>query len=119
MTPTEVNALPERVRRYIHDLETNADPAGMVRANVLLRDQVEYLGAMVEELQKDSRRLDWLETFSADRGYQINEWFKMGGEGRIRYVELSDSDDSVISSGPNVREAIDRAIDAMGAGGGK
>jgi hypothetical protein len=33
MTPDEINALPDRVRRYIHDLETNCDPAGTIRDN--------------------------------------------------------------------------------------
>jgi hypothetical protein len=27
----EINALPERVRSFIHDLESRADPAGDVR----------------------------------------------------------------------------------------
>lgn len=31
MNSAEVNALPERVRRYIHDLETRCDPSGEVR----------------------------------------------------------------------------------------
>ena len=31
MTPEEINALPTRVKQYIHDLETNADPAGTIQ----------------------------------------------------------------------------------------
>ena len=38
MTAEEVNALPEKVRDYIHQLATNADPSGMVRENMQLRD---------------------------------------------------------------------------------
>lgn len=38
-TPGAINDLPEPLRRYIKDLQTNADPAGMVAENTLLRDQ--------------------------------------------------------------------------------
>lgn len=37
MTPAEVNALPERVRRYIHDLETSAS----MQENARLREEIE------------------------------------------------------------------------------
>lgn len=43
-----INALPQPVRSYVHDLETNADPAGMVAENVLLRDLVEALEARLK-----------------------------------------------------------------------
>jgi hypothetical protein len=44
-TPTakNVNALPEPVRQYIHDLETNADPAGTVRELTIARDTIRSL----------------------------------------------------------------------------
>lgn len=44
-TPTaeSVNALPEPLRRYIHDLETNCDPSGMVRQNVQLKQENDWL----------------------------------------------------------------------------
>ena len=38
-----INALPEPIRKYIHDIETNADPAGMVAQNQFLRMQVDQL----------------------------------------------------------------------------
>ena len=31
LTAAEINALPERVRAYVHDLETRSDPAGDIR----------------------------------------------------------------------------------------
>src|SRR3954462_12837977 len=40
-----INALPQPVRSYIHDLETNVDPAGMVAENVILRDTVAAMEA--------------------------------------------------------------------------
>ena len=39
-TPEAINALPERLRCYIHRLETMSDSAGLVRENVLLQDQI-------------------------------------------------------------------------------
>ena len=37
-TPANVNALPEGLRRYIHDLETRCDPAGDVQTMALRDD---------------------------------------------------------------------------------
>jgi hypothetical protein len=44
--PEHINVLPQPVRKYIHDLETNADPAGTVAENALLRDMVAALARM-------------------------------------------------------------------------
>ncbi len=45
-----INALPDPVRKYIHDLETRCDPAGDIRELTLLRDQNEALQRKIEEL---------------------------------------------------------------------
>ena len=52
-TPTveSINALPEPLRAYIHELETNADPAGTVRDNTILRDQLSGLQIMFRKSQ--------------------------------------------------------------------
>ncbi len=42
-TPDNINALPEPLRRYVHHLETLSDPAGLVRENALLKQQVDGL----------------------------------------------------------------------------
>lgn len=54
-TPTAaaINALPDPLRRYIHDLETMADPAGLVQENYELRLQVRAVEAMVERLRDE------------------------------------------------------------------
>jgi hypothetical protein len=39
-TPEAINALPDPIRSYIHDLETRADPAGEVRELVICRDSL-------------------------------------------------------------------------------
>ena len=51
-SPDSINALPEPLRRYIHDLETNAGPAGMVRENIILRAERDALLAKVSEFSK-------------------------------------------------------------------
>ena len=46
-TAANINALPEPLRRYIHDLETRADPAGDVLLIYELRTMVRGLEAMI------------------------------------------------------------------------
>lgn len=47
-TPTSeaINALPDWVRTYIHDLESRADPAGDVQARTIQEDQIAQLGVL-------------------------------------------------------------------------
>ena len=47
--PEHINALPQPVRKYVHDLETNADPAGIVAENALLRDTVGALEVRIRD----------------------------------------------------------------------
>lgn len=49
-TPENINALPEPIRKHIHDLVANCDPAGMVQENALLRDTCKSLELMLQEL---------------------------------------------------------------------
>lgn len=51
VTSDEINALPERVRKHIHDLVTGCDPAGEVQERWPLREQREGLVARVRELE--------------------------------------------------------------------
>lgn len=51
-TAENINALPEPVRAYIHDLISNCDPSGNVATIAILRDSVEALLKQVEELKK-------------------------------------------------------------------
>jgi hypothetical protein len=50
-TAEEINALPEKFRRYIHDLETRCDKSGDVQTMALLREDREALLREVEELK--------------------------------------------------------------------
>lgn len=50
-TPENINALPEPLRRFVHDLETRCDPSGDVRTIGELRDTVAALEAEVRELR--------------------------------------------------------------------
>ncbi len=51
VTATEINTLPLRVKSYIHDLETNADPAGTIQELALLKDQTRQLDAVIARLK--------------------------------------------------------------------
>lgn len=48
-TADAINALPEPLRRYIHDIETRCDPAGDIRELTLARDTIRYLEAQLRE----------------------------------------------------------------------
>ena len=52
-----INALPEPVRRYIHDLETRADPAGDVAELALLKENNAALWNRVRELEANANGL--------------------------------------------------------------
>jgi len=56
-TAENINALPEALRKFIHDMETNADPAGMVAENALLKDTVAQLQVKITLLQATIDRL--------------------------------------------------------------
>lgn len=51
-TAESVNALPEPLRLYIGSLDMNADPAGMVQENVLLKDAIKQYEAKIERMKK-------------------------------------------------------------------
>jgi hypothetical protein len=53
-TTEAIMALPYPLRKYIHDLHTNADPAGMIRENWFLRAQRNALIAKVAELEGET-----------------------------------------------------------------
>lgn len=49
----EINALPDRLRRYVHDLETRADPTWDVRRAFLAEENAVALNNLAEELQQE------------------------------------------------------------------
>lgn len=50
-TPENLRALPEPLRKYVYELETNAWPAGMVAENVCLKENVRAMSVLLEEKQ--------------------------------------------------------------------
>jgi hypothetical protein len=52
-TPENVNALPEGIRRYVHNLQTRCDPAGDVQTMALQADTIRGLAAKVRELEAE------------------------------------------------------------------
>lgn len=55
-TPDEINALPEKVRRYIHDLVTRCDKSGDVQTIAILREDRDALQKRVEELEAELKQ---------------------------------------------------------------
>jgi hypothetical protein len=53
--PDNVNALPKPLRRYIHDLQTDLDPAGLMRENLTLRQENVSLRLECERLAAQLR----------------------------------------------------------------
>ena len=53
----EIKALPEKFRRYIHDLVTRSDKSGDVQTIAILREDRDALQARVEELEAEVKRL--------------------------------------------------------------
>jgi hypothetical protein len=47
-----INALPAPLRNYIHLLQTDCDPAGTIRENVLIKDENQALRLRIAELTK-------------------------------------------------------------------
>ena len=54
----EINELPERLRSWIHHLETDADPAGTLRENFVLREAVAALGAKADKAEARAAELE-------------------------------------------------------------
>ena len=52
-TAENINALPEGIRRYVHDLETRCDPAHDVQKMALQADTIRGLDAKVRELEAE------------------------------------------------------------------
>jgi hypothetical protein len=50
-TPDQINALPDKLRDYIHRLETIADPAGDQASLVCARDTIEALTKLNADLR--------------------------------------------------------------------
>jgi hypothetical protein len=59
-TVDEINALPDNLRRWIHELETNADPAGTIRRCALLEQENAQLRAALAERDDNAERYVWL-----------------------------------------------------------
>lgn len=53
MSNETINSLPEDVRQFIHDLETNCDPDSVVRENYLLRRENSTLREKIATLAND------------------------------------------------------------------
>ncbi len=57
-TPEAINTLPEPVRKFIHDIETNTNPTHTIRENILIKDTCKALVIKREEKPQVTER--WL-----------------------------------------------------------
>lgn len=57
-TPEQVNALPPRLREYIHSLEARCDPSGDVRENIIARDTCRALELKLVAKDAEIKRLE-------------------------------------------------------------
>lgn len=89
-TAENINALPESIRRYIHHVQTSADPAGTLTENFQLRaenrmlraecsnlSRVEVERALVERIDKSPRERDRLLI-------SLPDWNSLSGLGYVR-----------------------------------
>ena len=105
MLSSEINALPDRVRKYIAALETECDPAGTIRENFMLREENTGLRVECEKLAEDCKRLDWLDQVNV----QINEHYgtKYGWQFDVNHNRAALTDHNIPAL--SVREALDVA----------
>ena len=52
-TAENINALPDGIRSFVHDLQTRCDPAGDVQKMALQADTIRGLDAKVRELEAE------------------------------------------------------------------
>jgi len=81
MSAAEVNALPPKAREYIHQLESNADPAGMVLENMQLWDTNNVLQVMYRNRTDELDRVQQdLEKANSSAEHFEREWCLRGDE---------------------------------------
>ncbi|MCA9817096.1 MAG: hypothetical protein KC652_18425 [Cyanobacteria bacterium HKST-UBA01] len=101
-TPANINALPKLIRKYIHDLETLCDPAGIVRENVILREDLKALGVLYEERRVDAARFNKLNRVAESMGaFGVQDW-------RVQGIELYVNEQGRSYFGQTLGEAVDQ-----------
>lgn len=55
-TPENINALPPPLRRHIHDLETNANPAGVIAECAMAKDQIVQLSSALQKEREAAKK---------------------------------------------------------------
>ena len=69
-TAENVNALPDQVRKFVHDLATNADPAGTVRDLTIAQDTIRALEASNRMLRDVAAEVSGCFHAAIDEGLQ-------------------------------------------------
>jgi hypothetical protein len=63
------------LRTYIRDLGTNADPAGMVREHIVLKQQVDALTVRIDAMKRRARE----KVVTATRGLSAQQFSSVEG----------------------------------------
>lgn len=73
-----INGLPDRLQRYIHDIETRCDPAGEVRELFFAREQLAALTAEVERLttkrHEQGEEIEAIDGLYRDAAESVTDW---------------------------------------------
>jgi hypothetical protein len=121
--PEHIKALPEPVRRYIHELETRADPAGNIAEIALLKENNAALWKRVQELEQEPKHfagqdpkkaLDLAVELQRIYDSEINiriSWFWDGGvEVRLGDEMNGYETEETVSSVPEILPRLQEAI---------
>lgn len=115
-TPENINALPDPVRGYIHDLVTNADPAGMVRENITVRDENKMLRALIAEQVPEGCALIPLDARYSNPTPKITNLMKSVCTGEFSFnIEVSEISESGEVTGEVIEQDVEVPWDTVKA----
>ena len=113
----EVNALPEGIRLYIHDLETRCDPAGDVAALILLKDQLHQLqiSTLMDDIPESEGELSEATKARIQKGIDS---IKAGNFHRFDPSELLDDDEKLPGQSITFERPVKISVDVSFLGNG-
>jgi len=114
-----INALPEALRRYVHDLATRCDPAGDIQTIAVLREQ---LGATEHELQQAEGERDelWraIDKEGSIEDHQTAYEIAQDGAAALGHLagieQLQRERDAALAQVTKLRKALERALRELG-----
>jgi len=98
-----ISVLPYPLRRYIHDLETNCDPAGMVREAIVQRENAAALAVRVRELEAACRTAKEERNIARSRAWELARE-RRGAAALVQKLAAAEArtDEVIATLGPDV-----------------